>query len=360
MNAPLHATPSYIPAIDSLRFFAFLLIFFHHTAPSTIPVFQTFQEFGWLGVDIFLSLSAFLLTRLLLWELQVRKQIDLMKYFIRRTLRIWPLYFGYLIVVGIAYLAIESISFSSTRLITLITFTDNIAAAVDGYNPNFATGHLWTISFEEQFYFMLPFALTLAQTAGKTTLRAILIGLVGAGLVARFFFLYYDAPFPSIWVLPLTHFESILAGVLLAFLLRRVNNFPTISLIIFLIISIAALASTPRDKNFINNLISYSSAGLFSFSILALTIRRVINFAGNQPTENISEKVIRYLGKISYGLYVFHLLCLSFIYHVKPFEMQFANDLAALMASILLSILSFEFFEKRFLAFKRNYTVVIK
>lgn len=358
MNGALHSTPPYIPTIDSLRFVAFLLIFFHHAAPSTIPVFKTIQEFGWLGVDIFLSLSAFLLTRLLVWELGVKKHIDYVKYFIRRTLRIWPLYFAYLILIGIGQIFIESISFSLPRFITLITFTDNVAAAIDGYNPNVATGHLWTISFEEQFYLILPFALTLMDRVRKKMLKGILFGIIAAGVIARFFFLYYDAPFTSIWVLPLTHFESILAGILLAFLLEQVSNLSIISLITMVMISTVAMVLAPRDSSFINNFISYSSAGILSFSLLALAIRYSSIHAGKERTQDLTQKAFMYLGKISYGLYIFHLLSLRFIYFFDPFANQFANDVAALMLCVLLAILSFEFFEKKFLVFKKNYAAI--
>ncbi len=86
----------YLPEVDGLRFFAFLLVFIHHFRVSENVFFKYLHEFGWVGVDLFFLLSAFLLTYLLRREYSEKNNINIRFFFIRRVLRIWPLYFIYI------------------------------------------------------------------------------------------------------------------------------------------------------------------------------------------------------------------------------------------------------------------------
>src|SRR5689334_13759146 len=84
----------YIPELDGLRFIAFLLVFLNH-APFIInnSLSRSIHEYGWMGVDLFLCLSAYLITRLLAMEYQISGKIHAQFFYLRRILKIWPLYF---------------------------------------------------------------------------------------------------------------------------------------------------------------------------------------------------------------------------------------------------------------------------
>src|SRR5690606_2476800 len=87
-----------MPELDGLRFIAFLLVFLHHLPfPSEwlarSPLLSRIHAFGWIGVDIFLVLSAYLLTRLAIEERRHTGRFDVVRFYMRRALRIWPLYF---------------------------------------------------------------------------------------------------------------------------------------------------------------------------------------------------------------------------------------------------------------------------
>ena len=90
----------YYPELDSLRFFAFLLVLVHH-APYVkyIPLWKELSLYGWMGVDLFLALSAFLFARLLFVEHQEKGNINIGYFYLRRALRIWPLYFMFATVM---------------------------------------------------------------------------------------------------------------------------------------------------------------------------------------------------------------------------------------------------------------------
>jgi peptidoglycan/LPS O-acetylase OafA/YrhL len=105
--APL-PTRFYLPELDAIRFFAFAAVFIHHLRdqglydPAPYPRLLTeIAHFGSFGVDLFFALSAYLITELLMREKDFTGRIDIGSFYIRRGLRIWPLYFGF---VGIAAL----------------------------------------------------------------------------------------------------------------------------------------------------------------------------------------------------------------------------------------------------------------
>jgi peptidoglycan/LPS O-acetylase OafA/YrhL len=342
---------AYIPQLDSVRFLAFILIFIHHTNVAGVAAMSGLQKMGWVGVDIFLCLSAFLLTRLLLIEIQTRNQISLFKFYMRRMLRIWPLYFAYLIfIITISFFVFKPEQ-NLFRFVTLATFTDNIATAIHGYNPHTATGHLWTISYEEQFYLVLPFIIMFASRLKKATSKAILISIIATGLLSRFLFIHAQASHPAIWVLPVTHFESVIAGTLMAYYYNRLKDIPTILLLAIFAVSLCGIIMTPHvSTSNILFFISYTSAGLFSFSVVTLAINSELKWL----QKLLFLKPICYLGKISYGLYIFHLLALLVVYHIRPTDNYYINNLLGLVFCIVSAMMSYEIFEKRFLKLKNS------
>ena len=157
----------YRPELDVLRFLAFLLVFLHHTLPSGndprvvhllkgwLPAFVALTDACGYGLSLFFTLSAFLICELLLREREKTGEISVKQFYIRRILRIWPLYYlgvilGVLVAVlpgghrsdlgGIAWFAFFGGSW-------YITTYGGLAQPVNA---------LWSISVEEQFYLFAP------------------------------------------------------------------------------------------------------------------------------------------------------------------------------------------------------------
>ena len=185
----------YYPELDSLRFFAFLLVLVHH-APyvSYIPLWKTLSLYGWMGVDLFLALSAFLFARLLFVEHQEKGTVNVGYFYLRRALRIWPLYFIFLGVMVI--ITIQKNGWNSVvmqRFIGMLTFTDNLASARMGYNTAILySAHIWTISYEEQFYLIIPWVLRKFYQLKNSTTVAILAGAMLIGMLIRALFIYFQ------------------------------------------------------------------------------------------------------------------------------------------------------------------------
>src|SRR3990172_8203455 len=138
------STRFYHPELDSLRFLAFLLVFFNHSPYLGSSLFLVkLHDFGWLGVDLFLGLSAYLITKLLFTEFQRLGTIDIVYFYVRRVLRIWPLYFFFVaLVVTLTLMERELTAAVARRIAGLASFTDNIFSAFVGYNMMIYSPHL--------------------------------------------------------------------------------------------------------------------------------------------------------------------------------------------------------------------------
>ena len=142
-----------IPSLDGLRTISIILVVVGHL--FHVLGFGGFGNFGNLGVRVFFVISGFLITGLLLKEIAKTEKIDLLKFYFRRTLRIFPPYYFYLLVILgttlFGFIAIPLSSFFSSA-----TYTSNYI------NPgNWYLGHTWSLAVEEQFYLILPGVLLL-------------------------------------------------------------------------------------------------------------------------------------------------------------------------------------------------------
>ena len=346
------------PAIDGLRILAFLLVFFGHFSIFIPSPFL--HAMGWTGVQLFFLISGFLLTRLLETEYRQTGQLSLKKYFIRRMLRIWPLYFFYLLLVTGLCLLYYRIGVSGFRLAGNVFFMDNWISGFRNYNNNFATTHLWSISLEEQFYAALPFLLLfLLPKTKKTQSRFLLAGFIGLFLF-RLLFLELDFNYPFIYTSPFAG-DCFLAGMALgAGYNEQRRKIPAgllfaagAALLAFLYYFIP-----PKEMNGYHQLILYPLLALAFAAILlaALQVKcRPMHLFFN-------NRMIRYLGRISFGLYIFHY---GILLHVNYFFLQQHPEIAiawslpvALAITVLFAILSYEWLEKPWLRRKQKFTVI--
>ncbi len=358
----------YLPELDGLRLLAFLLVFTSHS-PIILSssLSKTLHDYGWLGVDLFLCLSAYLITRLLLAEYETNENINVRYFYIRRILRIWPLY--YTIIIVVVLFVIQDQGWNPMVLYRgagMATFTDNFIAAFIGYNHLAFSAHLWTISYEEQFYAIIPWTVRVLRHLNNR-IRAIALGvLVLLGSLIRAIFIYLQIRHPAIWVLPLTHFDSILGGLALGLSLPEKQLRNVTAWVMFLLgtASITLIFFLPNtDVTGWHLILIYPLVGLGMSSIVFGVVR------GHIPifTEIIKNKIVVYLGKISYGLYVYHLAGLTLANQIcnllgitsqKILIYPVTMMIVALTLTILISIASFQLIEKPFLKLKERFTLI--
>lgn len=344
----------YFPTLDGLRFVAFLLVFFHHAPRSDLGGLAFLHDHGWVGVHIFLFLSAYLLSAILRQEWLMHGAISFKRFMSRRVLRIWPLYFVFCAFAA-ALMALKSgwsVSLG-LRWAGLMLFVDNIVSGLRGYNPLPFTAHLWTISLEEQFYVLLPF-LVLGACGDVTRLRRRLLAGWGAFIAARTTSVLVGARHPWVWT-ALFSADALLLGTFMGASDARWMDGPLKRLSLLgggLLLFASAFLPDMRTSGF-HQVVLYAfvAVGAASWTLCALELPW-LRWLGARP--------LRYLGKISYGLYVFHFLGIAVGEKVgSRFAAGWAFQVcASFLVTVLLSVVSFELFERRFLRLKRRFETV--
>lgn len=353
----------YFPELDGLRFLAFLLVFVHHHSLfANIPYFSILHTNGWIGVDLFFSLSAFLFTKLLLSEHKKTRTISFKKFYIRRIFRIWPIYFLFIGFSVALYLFIKGpiVNCIGIRIIGLFTFFDNIMTAIYEYNSMPYAAHLWTITYEEQFYIFIPIIiLLLVHSTFKTKLISIISVFILFNII-RFFIIANKVPHPAIWVLPITHFESIGLGIAIGFGgFDFAKKFNPLLVGLIGILFLVLLCFLPNLNN-----ISYWL--ILSYTIVGISTSMVLFSVSNSNylKKIFSKELFVFLGKRSYGLYVYHLLgngVASFM--IKKITLLPSNALASFIYSltftVVVSIISYKLIETPFLKLKKRFEVIM-
>jgi peptidoglycan/LPS O-acetylase OafA/YrhL len=355
----------YYPELDGLRFLAFLLVFVHN-APVVLPfsLLVILHDYGWIGVDLFLCLSAFLLTRLLINEYGRNGSVNIRYFYVRRILRIWPLYF----LVALLATAVTTHIYNWTpatflRFVGLMTFTDNFMAAWLGFNTFAFAPHLWTISYEEQFYVIIPWALRWLLKRGEQTKWMVCAGIFTAFMGLRALLIYLNVPYPAIYVLPFTHFVAILGGFMLGLGLldKAFKNVPRWFLLLLGFAYLGVVISLPnKEIPGWHLIITYPGISV------TLIVYSIVHGEGTPATKLLKNKVIAYLGKISYGLYMYHFfglnvgLFLAESMGLATQSIEFALIIlsAGLVVTFAYAEVSYRFIEKPFLKLKERFTFI--
>jgi peptidoglycan/LPS O-acetylase OafA/YrhL len=331
-NRPaLKAGRFYVPQLDGLRFLAFLLVFFHHgpflstllPARSAGRAGLAFLElWGWCGVDLFLVLSAYLITSLLLIEHEKYHAISLGGFYLRRILRIWPLYYlvttiGFFLMPWLGLFADPLNSPGHARLmkdhfLAYYTLFGNYSSGAHFYPQVRTLGHLWTVTLEEQFYIVWPLILSLMLRLRRVALWGLIAALLVGTVCLR---LHYvgRSHHPFIWTNTLTRLDPLLMGIALA-LWRRTHPprpgwlIPTVKLA-FGVLAVVSISWGPLVETQSR---SIAWQFLATASGFALILDAVLPLGRNPISWFLSRRPLVWLGKLTYGLYVYHILGLDF------------------------------------------------
>lgn len=320
---------------------------------------RIFAEISWYGVELFFLISGFLLTKILTAEYSLTSEIKIRNYFIRRIFRIWPLYFAYLaLVIFYFWISIHELP-NGRRLAGNLFFIDNIFSAIYGYNHNKGTPHLWSISLEEQYYFILPFfTLWLLKQKKKIVHVSILVIFIFL-VLSKLIVIYFQLKHPFIYVLPISA-ECFILGFILGLGIYNsyiIKQNPIILFCCGIVLLIIAYLLPSRLIIGYNQLLLYTLLALgfgFIFISVAFGNSRIMNLVFN-------NKILIYLGKISFGLYIYHWLILEKLtpyFKKTPPVFQLLGVFLILLITVLIAASSYELFEKRFLKLKKKYSVI--
>lgn len=371
----------HFPGLNGLRFVAaFSVLLYHVEAFKSIAMMPNWISLGFwrslgpYGVVCFFTLSGFLITYLLLEEQNRTGTIRVRKFYLRRILRIWPLY--YLIVI-LGFLALPHAAAILihpqaglpddllSKLPLFVFFLPNLAWIVYGIIP-FA-GPLWSVGVEEQFYLTWPLLL---RVLGKRVLVGIILVIVimvslrfalppiaaslsSGPMVAR----NWQIAIGFLWTLKL---ECMAMGALAAYGLHR-NCTRTLAVFYHPVSQVAALALIGVSLTFEVRYRQFDNLvwGAF-FAVL------ILNLASNPKSLiKLRGRALDYLGRISFGIYVYHSFVIALLLlvfkNLIPTEGLVFNGILYSLATcltILIAGLSHRYYESPFLRLKTRYMVI--
>lgn len=308
--------------------------------------------FGSNCVSIFFVISGFLITWLFLMEQELFNKVDIKKFYLRRMLRIWPLYYGYLIIsVAVSIKFNLGIYFKS--LLLYVLFAPNIPFII-GPRIQLLT-HYWSLGVEEQFYIFWPLVSTKARTILQLAIALIVI-LISCRLTLHS--LYPQSIFEKF--LSVTRVHCMMIGAVGAvfykqehtLFLKLINNKITQTISWALLLPMV-FYQYPPVRFFIPEIVSVLSLCIIIGQIKVY--HRIIN---------LENKLLNFLGNISYGIYVFHPLVI-FLFSKLLSPLALPDLIKCLLiytsvfaTTILLAYLSYSYFEKYFLTIKKKFEVV--
>ena len=370
---------TYFPNLDGWRFLAFLSVFFYHAfhteyeyikmAPTYKVIKGAFQN-GNLGVDFFFVLSGFLIIYLLIAEKQTTGKIDATKFYMRRILRIFPLYyfcvfFGF-VIFPLLKNQLGVVSEETAYLPYYLFFLGNIDIINNQTLPDAGVlGILWSVSVEEQFYLTIPFVLLAAPVRMFKWIFAsvIVISWLFRGVNADDNFVLTFHSFSFI--------GNLAIGGLIAYYSCTSRRFVTffedldhriIKFVYFGVVAIFFFREAIFSTNWLNVFGTSVIATLFAFIILEQ------NFSKHSFFKMKNNWLFTSLGKYTYGLYCLHIIAAllvlqttkflglnTLLWHVIGIEMPLMFLLTVLMA-----YLSYRYFERPFLSLKTRFSVVSK
>jgi len=368
-TSPRSSPSFYRPELDALRFFACFAVFMHHIGLTRAFVIHNrwlrpVQQAGGFGVCLFFLLSAYLITELLWKERDKTGSIHLRSFYLRRILRIWPLYFACLLLYGVMAYFLPQYRVSAGRILAVIFLAGNWYCAFFGW-ANLALDPLWSISVEEQFYILVP---TIAKLGGKRAIWwASIVFLLLSQATLLFLGSHRMKAAPPIWTNSFVQFQFFAAGCVLALVLRDRDLFWRWPVRLFAFASgllLWIVAAGPLHLRGVP--VEPSIAGLW-FGYLLVLAGSVLLFlaAYGMPPQRIPRWLI-YLGKISFGLYLFHGFALEIVHHtgvsdyvdkLKHF-FPFVDILIEAGVTLLAASLSYRYLEKPFLRLKERFAIV--
>jgi peptidoglycan/LPS O-acetylase OafA/YrhL len=285
---------SFIPQLDSFRFFSVVFVMLSHWLPG----FKYFAAGASLGVTFFFVLSGYLISSNLLYQKQaidageISRPFAFLQFYYRRTLRIFPLYY---LVILLLFISVPAIF--EGKVLWFVSYLPNIMMFRYHFWPGMLS-HLWSLGVEEQFYLLWP--LLIFFTPWRWLRGLFIITILSSIVFKVILFCFFPNPYMN--MLPLSAFDVFGMGALLAYLpFSAVPAWTSkVSLSAFFIVcaALSVLALSIASFNLLFN-VFYSGCAV------------VIIFKSQKGFTGIFGKFLdfrafQYLGKISYGLYIYH------------------------------------------------------
>lgn len=376
-SAPTQASLSgHIPALDGIRGVAITLVLINNLYPGypsgfVDRLFYIASNTGWVGVDLFFVLSGFLITGIL-WDTKGRERY-FTNFYARRFLRIFPLYYGFLVLWTIVAPRLfpdpaRVASWHQSQL-WYWTYLVNVHIAVQGQGL-LEPGSFWSLAVEEQFYLLWPLIVLYSSRRGLVRLC---LAMIVAAFAIRLGFRLHDSSrqvAEALYVLTPTRMDGLAMGALLAILARApdgVRSLARWARRLFPAALLALLVIFVWRKGFIAHDVVVQTIG-YSIVVLAAGSGLVLSVAaepGSRLAAFVTHPALRALGRYSYGIYVWHVVSRltwlwPFVQHPpKLLGYEFPTAIALWLClstvAVLIAVASWHLYERPFLRLKDRF-----
>lgn len=358
---------AHVPALDGVRGLAALGVMIGHLLVGTArtPLEQMASHVaatGEHGVDLFFALSGFLITGILYDSLHDQRFFR--KFYARRVLRIFPLYYGVLLLFLLAGITQTRMYHAQLLSLSLYLQNTNLVAPptwASGVTDSLPLLHFWSLAVEEQFYLIWPLAVFVLRKRERILAASIALCLVA--YFARVITLQEGGDPTWLNAATFLRMDTLLVGAALAMMLRgprreSVLRWMPLALVVAFLLNVVLL-HVPLSRQVWGFPGRGTVFAIGSVGVLALALRE-----GGVVERAFSIKPLRWLGKYSYGIYVLHVPLQAFLtttFRTKLMAIGVHNKAVLLLMNAMLvgivtfalAWISYHFYEKRFLKLKR-------
>lgn len=362
----------YFKHLDSIRFIAAMMIVVLHAygtyqdwfgkqiinfeSPILTKISNQFIQNLGIGVDIFFLLSGFLITYILLEEKKHNDSINILYFMIRRSFRIWPLYF---LIIGVTPFLVAWLGVEKPEYWSNILFINNFRAIETGL-WTYPFSHFWSIAIEEHFYLIWPFIVAFTP---KNKMLSVSYILILTSIVFRLYFSFTtENSYGWIYLHTLSRMDVLIIGGIIAYYYSekpfevKLSYTVRLLLIAILIISLSIEQYSNWETQFMAGFKKYFYIILIGLIMLDYNFNSALKYR----LSNFS--IFNYLGKVSYGIYMYHNVLSVIIIKKVMYRIESESSLIFFMLmisfSILVPIISYELFEKHFLKIASRYRIM--
>ncbi len=356
-------------ALDGLRGVAILAVFLFHFGggshkPTNLPIrlWLALVHTGWIGVDLFFVLSGFLITGILFDT--AHKESRAKNFYARRALRIFPLFygvlFGFLLLTPVLHL--HWAPGHALYFLYLYNMVPLLAPNLGSPGSSMVLNHFWSLSVEEQFYLLWPFAVWLIRDRRK--LLWISVAIMVAALILRIIIILHGGAQDDVYALLPTRADSLIFGAAVALLVRgpQGQKLPVMPVaLVSGLVSVAILLSGHFSAYRVQliSTFGYSSIGIFAACLVYWAQR-----GQGWITRIFGVQWLRFFGRYSYGLYIYQGLLLELLmHHVHEIQRLVHSEalggilfiFLSLGVVLAISMASYHFFEEPLLRLKKHF-----